>query len=471
MHFYSKSAAAAPLDHTFLYCADREAFELSDDDIVDQANMNAHRGNIEDNSPEASAVEPRRVPVAALGFYNLVKACAKDDPALGTKNLAAHVASMRRDIDGKNAKGSTGLHACGYLRRWDLAQVLLDAGADPLCKNIAGHSFFLTAVRDPGAPWEQLLALHPELHERHRSFLSKGSGHPRSGAGKRGERGEARPQSLDKAGLAPLPQVVNEKRRAAIVEPTLIAVLDAEDWSGVAKFLAEFPANLAGYTLPTDRSLNMAYNAPQLVLELLYTAALPFTPESSLAVVRRAIADGWAEGWWVKLGRGLPLGNQEELLNSALRDKRVDLILPMAKEGWRFGEDFIESCEEAGYLDMADDLIDLQASLKKSAPVDRPVGAGAPMGNNRKKRSGPEGLAPQSKKSNSKGGKGPRRVRSADGGARQSKQGSARRSAMIANLDGPVREANEFEYKDKKPSTSTTIIIVKKARVISLSEM
>ena len=42
---------------------------------------------------------------------------------------------------------------------------------------------------------------------------------------------------------------------------------------------------------------------------------------------------------------------------------------------------------------------------------------------------------------------------------------------MIANLDGPVREANEFEYKDKKPSTSTTIIIVKKARVISLSEM
>lgn len=460
MHSHRKSAVAAPFGPAGPGLGAQEAEGVALDQSMEQTLPSPARKSLShDDGPSEEGAGRRRAPGGSMGFYNLVKACAKDDPAAGATNLEAHVAQSGRDIDGTNAKGSTGLHACGYLKRWDLAQVLLGAGADPLCKNAAGHSFFLTAVRDAGAPWEKLLERHPELTERHRVFLAKETGRLRQDSGKRGERpqptGKQRSLADGKAALPPGPR--EGRREDSGFEQSLAAFIDAGDWRGASHLLDGGAANLTGFQFSADRIIRLAQSAPPAVLELLCTAAFPFTPESVLRLARRAVAEGWEEKFWMRLGRAVPPASQEELLNSALRDKKIELVSSMAQQGWRFGEDFIENCEEAGYLDLADELIDLKSALRDLAPAAQAVKP--------KKRSGSGDQGAQARKSHAKNGMGQKKARPSGGG------GGARRSAMIANLDGPVREANEFEYKDRKPSAGTTIIIVKKARAIALGEI
>lgn len=126
--------------------------------------------------------KPRRR--GRLSFYDLLKELAKQAPKAGLAGLKAEIENGR-SVDEKNAKGSTALHAAGYLKRWDFAKELLEAGASPTERNEVGHSFFLTAVKDPNAPWRELLKKFPDLVEKHERFLEK----PKNG--KRGGRSES----------------------------------------------------------------------------------------------------------------------------------------------------------------------------------------------------------------------------------------------------------------------------------------
>lgn len=142
-------------------------------------------------SPSVESVESKREGASQQynpsSMYNLIKTLANDPLDSATEKIAAFVRKYG-NFDEPNSKGSTGLHACAYIRRWDLAKALLDMGADPLRKNNASHSFFLTLVKTPDAPWREVLSSHTDLIEKHERFLETKSASPRPAKKDRSER-------------------------------------------------------------------------------------------------------------------------------------------------------------------------------------------------------------------------------------------------------------------------------------------
>lgn len=116
-------------------------------------------------APEPAIAKP------VAGLYNLVKAWAQLPVDEAHQKLKLAV-TRPESVLATNNKGSTGLHAAGYLRRWDLAKILLEAGADPLLKNLAGHDFYNQLVTTPKSPWKELLAQHPDLLAKQEEFVS-----------------------------------------------------------------------------------------------------------------------------------------------------------------------------------------------------------------------------------------------------------------------------------------------------------
>lgn len=398
---------------------------------------------------ESPKEEPARVGLRAAGsLYNLVKAAAKEiNCVIGAERLRVAATKGGGRLDAKNSKGSTALHACAYLRRWDLAQVLLDAGANPLAKNAAGHTFFLTAVKDPVAPWEALFAAHSKLLEKHRQFLSRTgdrSERParpaREAQGKLRTEGESWPASPSR-GSAPM-----NEARSALFEEGLWAEFEAETKLGQT---AAFLGSDEGWV----RCLAEA--GPGAVYAAVGCTGLLRAPHAR-KLAERAIDENWVDDAWTWIrasGPQLTFGEQKDFMRRAWGNRAIPLMREMARRGWIYDEYLVEDCEEAEEFDFADLLVDLSAS---PPPPLRPVFAGG--ASSKSVQNG--GLAAKS------GNKVRRSMKGAGGKARGARGSKDRKpSSMIADLDRPAKEANDYEYKEKKPLAKAPLIIVKKARL------
>lgn len=372
-------------------------------------------------------------------LYNLVKALAKEgdfDLAVG-KLKASAIADVER-VNVKNSKGSTALHACGYLRRWDMALVLLAAGADPLVRNAAGHSFFLTAVRDGGAPWEALFAGHPDLLSKHRKFLEKESRGPQRGP---------REVKGDTQSLVPRPPRASVPD-AEVYVPESSAMSDSFESGEWSRFI--FESGSARFDASSKAISCLVNSGPIGAVDLSIARGLRFNALDAEAICLRAVAEGWAaQGQlWVLVGKYLTPSIQRKVLARAIREEQFITVQSLARAGWSYDEAIIEGLEDAGACAVADALIDLQSM--PPAPINGPVVT--KLGGGTRSTIGKVAKSKRARKG--AGGQGVGRRPKAD----------KRASSMIANLDRPSREASDFEYKERQPQARAPLIIVKKAR-------
>lgn len=377
----------------------------------------------------------------SASLYNLVKALSKEadsDAAIEKLRLAATADAAR--LNAKNSKGSTALHACGYLRRWDMAQALLDAGADPVTRNAAGHSFFLTAVRDPEAPWEILFGGHPELLDKHRKFLAK---EPR----RHGAKERIGPQAGQLiAGRPPGDELAEAPRRPS-PQLEICEAFEMGDWD---RFVSGGAA--PGLDASEGARECLARFGPIAAVELAFARGLALDAIRAETLCRRAVAEAWSLSGrsWVMAGRHLSATAQRGVLSAAVQEARFSTVEALARAGWAYDEELVEELEELGAYEVADALIDLQSA--PPAPIGRPEG-GKPA----------RGAGP-SRPAAGKVGIGKRARKVAPGKARGRPKKERKSSSMIANLDRPSKEASDFEYRERQPQAKAPLIIVKKAR-------
>lgn len=107
-------------------------------------------------------------------FYGFIKSLPRESLEQSLQQLKEAI--KQRDVNEQSSKGSTALHACAYLKLWDLAKFLLDHGADGNIKNNAGHTFWKTTLRVPFLEWSVVLKDYKEQWERLEKDFSKKKG-------------------------------------------------------------------------------------------------------------------------------------------------------------------------------------------------------------------------------------------------------------------------------------------------------
>lgn len=362
-------------------------------------------------------------------LYNYIKVLAKLDSVEALDKLRLAIERSVGSIDEKNNKGSTALHACGYLKRWDFAEQLLRAGANPSLRNAAGHSFFLTAVRTPGCPWESLFSGYPELVERHRRFVDRVVVSSVDGIanGPEGNGGEVVDGSCV-PGIAVVSSRIEPKSHEKV-----IAALESGDWTWVA----EIGVGVVLPKIPGD----FAAKLPNEVLVKMLASRWVFDKFNANDLVR--LHGNCCQTVLPMCSRDV----QIDRLHGDMESGSFQQVLACAKSGAWVDQALIEYAEELGEYELADQLIEIEARQVQVPTVQDRAVNGKPAIKSQKKSSG--GKAKKSKP-----------VRR---GA--NKSGKTGRVSKIANLDGPQREANEFEYREKSP-VKAPIIIVKKARIL-----
>ena len=375
-----------------------------------------------------------------VGLYNYVKTIAKDlSKEASCQNLIDYLStSGRAQVNEKNSRGSTGLHACGYLKRWDLAQILLKKGADPAARNASGHSFFLTAVKQQDAPWRELLADHPHLIEKHEKYLSKKAPALFLGEG--------------------FPSNVNVEQVSAVIdnqaeELKQDALALRSDWDGVLSLAMESKKLL----LVESHRAALLKCADLGVLNQLSCLLVLSESECELLIDRVWSFETAVSGYG-NLANSLGAASrllQIESFERAVKERLLDHFAFFCKTRWLALPDLIEECEDLELYDFADLLIDRQALLVSTSPASM-----SPKSNGTRgvvKSGGMVDKKKQSQKTNQKAK--PKAKIKKSGGK------SSRSASKIANFDGPVREANDFEYKEKKAAPAP-LIIIKKSRVV-----
>lgn len=462
---------------------------------------------------------------AVAGLYNVVKLWARL-PEEEARQKLSEALSRPELVNAKNNKGSTGLHAAGYLRRWDLAKILMEAGADPLIKNLAGHDFYTLLVTAPRSPWRDLLSSHPDLIARQEAFLEerKRPAQAKEKAGKKSaERGaEKKAPSDPKGGERKGKKTEKFKRKAEAsldaeamekLRELQIIGLDGALISHGQAWIEALQSALGGHMescLAWIKSgqLHPGYDPEGVTLgqaivglgerETL-SAALnaglsPKTPnragETPLHVACRA---GRADLAQLLLTAGADPAHRSEagetalsiacLQNDADMAERLLAFGASPSERLNSGEPLVDAAERLGYFEIADILsAELEHQpLKPIAPLpgaselgdddeandfngntlDGPKPAGGKSKKKGAKRPGGSGVA---RGPSPKGKGGPQK--SAHPGGGRKRPGAKRASPMIAKLDGPVKEVDEFaRYHAPKSAAPTPVIIVKKSRL------
>jgi hypothetical protein len=364
-------------------------------------------------------------------LYNYIKVLAKLEAPEALIKLQAAIEKNPGSIDKKNNKGSTALHACGYLKRWDFADLLLRAGSNPSLRNTAGHSFFLTAVRSPGCPWEALFMAYPSLVERHKRYVNRGVVASYSGGDETGVENVAKVagSGCSRGGVATLVEQFHEKVSSS---------LSSGDWDW-------FPSAPDGVVLPKIPSDLAANLSNEIMLGML----------AKNWVFDKVNADEFLlihKSCYLQLLPMCSKGIQVDRLHADMEAGRFELVLSCANSGGWVDQALIEYAEELGEYDLADRLIEIEAKQTEITGELAIQCTTKLTGKNNKKISGRK-----AKKSKPTRG----------GGA--AKGGHKNRVSKIANLDGPQRDANEFAYREKSP-VKAPIIIVKKARVLRESD-
>lgn len=377
-------------------------------------------------------------------MYNFVKAIAKESsgPEAAAK-IADRLKARPDDVDSQNSKKSTGLHACGYLRRWDIAQEFLNAGADPEIKNDAGHSFFLTAAKTPGAQLDVLFASRPDLLEKHGAFESKNAKKTKHGSSAKIDKSATIAQNQESAA-----------RTNTRPESPWRQYLAKQEWSKKPPAAKEFMA--AGVS--AEEAALFVEAIPESVLANLLSDGIALPPAiQGQALLRlcqsdagRSCAEGWAAGCLKA-----PIQDQREAMKLLAEAGADHCIHHLAQAGISIEDELVEICEEREWHALADLLIDLRSMRSLMSPAAHGGKGGGSAG---KKRVFAPSQAQDRKPASAK--------RKTQGGARgpNFQNGRGRKLGLIANLDGPVREASDFDYAERKPLAKAPLIIVKKSR-------
>lgn len=466
---------------------------------------------------------------AVAGLYNLVKLWARLPEEEAREKLTAALARPEL-ANAKNNKGSTGLHAAGYLRRWDLAKIMVEAGADPLIKNLAGHDFYTLLVTAPRSPWRELLSSHPDLIARQESFLEerkRPGGVAKEKAAKKG---------LDKAQEKKAPaegQGPERKgRKAEKFKRKAEASLDAEAIEKLRELqIIGLDGSMVSHGEAWAEALQSAVDGElERCLAWVKSAQLHpgYDPEGATlaqALVGLGNRDALSQALNAGLSPKTPNRAGETPLHAACRSGRADLAQLLLTAGaepahrsdagetalsiaclgndadlverllafgaspserLNTGESLADATERLGYFEIADILsAELEHQPFKpsaSAPalerdeedetndfngntLDSPRAPGAKPG----KKPGAKRPAGAG---SSQGGRGPvskpRAQGKGSGAGGGKKRGPSKRSSpMIAKLDGPVKEVDDFaRYAAPKSGAPAPVIIVKRSRLL-----
>lgn len=457
---------------------------------------------------------------AVAGLYNVVKLWARLPEDEARQKLSEALARPEL-ANAKNNKGSTGLHAAGYLRRWDLAKIMIEAGADPLIKNLAGHDFYTLLVTAPRSPWRELLASHPDLIARQEAFLEERK-RPAQAAkekqGKKADKSEKRPGVDSKGGDRKGKKQEKFKRKAE-------ASLDAE---AIEKLRDLQIIGLDGALVSHGQAWEEAAQSAregrmEACLAWLKSGQLhPGYDPEGLTLGQVIVALGDREALGAALNAGLspktPNREGETPLHTACKERRPDLAqalltagaepahrseagetalsiaclhndVDMAERLLAFGaspserlnsgEPLVDAAERLGHFEIAD-ILSAELEHQPLKPLSVPGASALDEDDEANDFNGNTLAGPKSSGPKKKGGKKPAQQGPRAGGAKakgsaskqghpgagKKRSGAKRASPMIAKLDGPVKEVDEFaRYHSAKSAAPAPVIIVKKSRL------
>ena len=418
-----------------------------------------------DATVENQKKKPRRR--GRLSFYDLLKELAKKDPKAGLEGLKAEIENGRA-VDEKNAKGSTALHAAGYLKRWDFAKELLEAGASPTERNEVGHSFFLTAVKDPKAPWRELLEKFPDLVEKHERFLEKPKNGKKGGRSESDgmrdrEKSSSQPKKSE-AARGPLSGKGSKTSDGRISETEFAALGCSADWDLAMELLEK--RDFDALTAPLA-DLHPGFDPDGKTLGQMAVRILE--KEDFLKAMAKGISidcpnrQGQAPLHEAVILQKADLARAMLLAGANANAKADDGKTPLSIAVKRGDEEMTEMllafganarqtdesgvllsrwAEENGFFSVAD-LLEIEGEslpMESQKPESGGNGKSGKRGEQRKSRSQP------SKKRKNRGEK---------------------REMFLSGLDRPLREVDEFAASTKAPDKSKleTLIIVKRRKI------
>ena len=414
-----------PFEPKFLHVDQHLRLEMSDNNFIDTPSETT----ISDVKGDLNLLNDP----AGANLYNFIKSIAKEPiKEIGYEKLYVFIEGNKNIINEKNSRGSTGLHACGYLKRWDLADILLKKGADPSIRNFSGHSFFLTAVKSLDAPWKELFSDHPELIKKHEKYLTR------------------RNKNLQKKDKQ---RVVEDKKESSLDASE--SFLEQEDLARAMNW-----ESLVDVIIKTGR-VNVSLEHRNLFLKKspwnLIVSVASLIGSLSEAECSSIIERLWSNECELEsvaaIAQTLSHTKRTEQVSCferAVKSKSKEHLVFFLKTNWMIEQDLIEECEDLGLYDFADLLIDKSLS-KVVINVDTlPKKSKKPVKKNELK-----GVTSTINKTKKK----PKPKRKSNHGK------SSHSASKIANFDNPQRDVSDFDYKEKK-AVPAPIIIIKKARTL-----
>lgn len=352
-------------------------------------------------------------------FYGFIKTLTGSDASESSQQLKN--ALECRDVNEQSSKGSTALHACAYLKRWELAKILLDNGANGNIRNNAGHTFWKTVLKNPMVEWGEVLKDYKEQWEEVERGLNKN---------KRGKK------SLNKVGDIDLFDYEN----------TIFEFLKSNDWDSLDVYKKSLPEKV--YLFKSGDWWERIFDLPKnLIIRFLdcgirlekknFIGTNPLvvlTERNDLELLKIFLANGFNINSMDNNGKSAlvcalkmnSLQIFEFLINFGVdlksKSKYLNNLTPLEYAKANNYEEIVE------ILEIELDLL----SVNKPSNFEK-----KPFNKKQKKR----GIAKSNEKCRTK-----------------------REHFFVAKLDGNLKEAQEFDYLTARPEVKSTVVVVKRKR-------
>lgn len=412
-------------------------------------------------------------------LYSFIKTIARMPLDEGRQMLRERV-KAHNNINALSIKGSTGLHACAYLKRWDLATILINAGANPDIKNQAGHSFWGTLFLNPKSTWENELAIDAELlksqielwsEKIHKKQKNKKNVVSKKGTDKKNNNLSPR-QKVD---------ILNEKQKSfkIVFDPLVAEAVKEMDWEALKDFYQLYKNKSVTFLSQKDvwDIVFSSYKREEFLKLMSYSPQMEkrFFENSHPILLSLITKD--ASLFNILMAHGFDVNavnaSGQRALDLAIEKADVEWVerlvscgADISKSDYLSPPDYLAYAKQHGFVEIAEFLSyeKEDASRRVSSLAHKKTNANVIQKGKKTNVSKSTKGSKLQKVGLSKGKKV-----AINSSSKSSKKGKSKKDMsglFVANLSTPLKEAREINYAESI-DMNKTVVVVKKKKVLS----